>query len=463
MNQEKSATTKETSVILTEGLVTTIVDITNSSTVNSAIELAIRTVLSDGTLPRYTKSDIPDLLPDNNGENWSTTHHMRNSKKTVKIKLSEKLLDDLKDACSKKYPTMKTLSDKIDYCLTTIIVEYQKAKLISPLHLPGSKWYTMRPEVQSALAGREYARTVETCMGALGIFCAVDCADTVILNDFDIGKYHLYRELTSNSVRLINNFLREVPSVEKYKNFKKILRKIGSFSTEKQDSGVTYSGAEIAGMYLYENYYCKSRRPKDAIPLHNKPSLGYICSLLKIGERLRGKMESDTLRKVKLYNKDLLELIPRYNRADTLIICDPPYPYTGSYDDNLTIAQHYELGKLLKRHKGDFIYFCRLTEREHNQIFYSPRIRALLTDIFIPLEDSEKKARIYYFKDVYTADGWERIIASFNFDGATPYTVEADIQAKKKSDAEDKVRAEEKAKAKQQKDSSAMEGGACNE
>lgn len=439
-----------TSVSLTKSLVDEIVDISFAPSVNSAIELAVRSVLTDGKLPKYTLWDVESLLPDSTGENWAEKYHARNFKKTVKISCSHELLDELDTACSQKYPELKTLSEKIEYCIIAMIVKYQSATLVQPIRLPGSKWGEMRKVPQTLLAGRSYKKVVEPCVGALGIFCNIDCAEEIILNDYDTGKYCFYGELRANPTRLLNRLLSEQPAIKKYKLYDEILKKIDPSSFNKQSSG--YSNAEIADMFFYKNYYCKDRRAKGQIPLNKKPSLEYVCSLLKVAERLRGFMvESpethDFPRPVRLSNQDLLELIPKHNCKDTLIICDPPYLFTGAYGENLTIEQHKQLAHLLKKHKGDFIYFCRLTERSHNETYESPRLRAFITDKYASFE--------HYFMDIQTRDGLERVITNFKFDGGTPYTAEADAMqmkayAHKEEDTEENTSSDEK-------------GGVCNE
>lgn len=440
----------ETSVSLTKSLVDEIVDISFAPSVNSAIELAVRSVLSDGNFPKHTKWDVKSLLPDMTGDDWIIKSHERKNKKPVKITLPHELLEELNNACYKKYPELKTPSEKIEYCIIAMIVEYQNATLGRPIRLPGSKWGEMKNIAQTVLVGRKYEKVVETCVGALGIFSNIDCADEIFLNDYDTGKYCFYRELQTKPVRLLNNLLSKQPSVEKCREYNEILKKITPLSLKRKTS--EYSNAEIADMYFYQNYYYKNRREKGQLPLYGAPSLEYICRLLKEAKRLRGFMEENPKttgnpRQVHFGNKDLLELIPKKNDADTLIICDPPYPFTGSYNDNLSTKQHIKLAKLLNKHRGDFVYFCRLTERSQDEIYDSPRLRAFITDMFASSNN--------YFMDIQTRDGLERVITNFNFDGATPYTVEADAM-QMKADTHKEEDTEENS-------SSDEKGGVCNE
>lgn len=433
-----------TSVSLTKALVDEIVDISFSHSESSAIELAVRSVLADGKLPKHSKWDVKSLLPDSTGENWAETYHARNFKKTVKISVSHELLDELDTACSQKYPELKTLSERIEYCMIAIIVEYQNATLDRPIRLPGSKWGEMKNVSRTVLDGRKYKTIVETCAGALGVFSNIDCAEEIILNDYDTGKYCFYGELRANPTRLLNKLLSNHPSVEKCKRYEKKLKEIDPSSLKKQSSG--FSNEEIADMFFYRNYYYKNRRDKGQVPLYGKPPLEYVCRLLKVAERLRGLMlESpetyDCPRTVRLSNQDLLELIPKHNSRDTLIICDPPYLHTRTYEENLTMAQHKQLSHLLNKHKGDFIFYCRLTERSHNESYESPMLRAFITDMYASFE--------HYFMDIQTRDGLERVITNFQFDGGTPYTAEADAikmkaDAQKEEDAEQNLSSDEK-------------------
>ncbi|MBO5166657.1 MAG: DNA adenine methylase [Lachnospiraceae bacterium] len=468
MEKSKRKNSDVTSAKLTETLVDELVDISFNPCVKDAIELAVRSVLSDGTFPKHHRWEILKLLPDQSGEDWLEKTKARNTKKTFKISLPYELLEELDTACRMKYPYLRTMSEQIEYCIITMIVEHQTAKLGRPIRLPGSKWGEMKNVSQTVLDGRKYKKVVEPCVGALGIFCNIDCADEIFLNDYDTGKYCFYRELQTKPVRLLNKLLSEQPSIEKCKCYKKILREIDPSYIKKKPSERDYSNADIADMFFYENYYSKDRRAKGEVPLYVKPTLEYICSILKDAERLRGIMveNPETIncpRQVRLTNKDLLELIPMKNDKDTLIICDPPYPYTGAYQENLTIDQHRQLAYLLKKHKGDFIYFCRLTERKDNEIFASTRVHAFITDMFA----SDEKNVTSFFLDIDTRDGMERVITNFNFDGATPYTFETDAikrkaDVKKEKESEEKKEAEKK-KAGAQKEEDAEENSSSDE
>ncbi len=424
MNKSKRKNSNETSVVLTKALVDEMVRISFAHSSSSAIELAVRAVLSENKFPKYTLWDVNVLQPDSTGDNWESSYQKRKKKVTTKLYLPVALLDELLTVCKTHIPHLKSLSSRIEYCLICFLVEYQQAPLSRPIRLPGSKWGTMQKSISSILANRSYDTVVETCAGALGIFCTTDCAKKVILNDYDTGKFCFYEELANKPVRLLNNFLSSQPEVDKCKTYKKILKEIDVFYFRKAQSERKYSKECIADMFLYQNYYYKERRERGHVPLYEKPSSAYICTLLKVAERLKEiiveNLESSTpSHKVKLINEDMLTLIPKKDDNSTLIICDPPYPFTGAYNDNLTPEQHLKLAKMLNKCKGDFIYFCRLTERKADRIYPSSRLRGFITDMFASPKN--------FFMDVPTRDGLERIITNFPFDGGIPYSVAADV------------------------------------
>ena len=77
-----------------------------------------------------------------------------------------------------------------------------------------------------------------------------------------------------------------------------------------------------------------------------------------IEENLEGAIER--LKEVQLENLDILELIKKYDKEDTLFYLDPPYIHDTrkqkkSYDNEMTNEQHKELVDVLMGIKGKVV------------------------------------------------------------------------------------------------------------
>jgi DNA adenine methylase len=89
---------------------------------------------------------------------------------------------------------------------------------------------------------------------------------------------------------------------------------------------------------------------------------GKLKKLKKIAERLR---------RVQIENKPALDIIERYDDANTLFYCDPPYPHSSRGDPNsyagneMSDEEHRELAEVLKNCDGKVAissYECDLME-----------------------------------------------------------------------------------------------------
>jgi DNA adenine methylase len=83
------------------------------------------------------------------------------------------------------------------------------------------------------------------------------------------------------------------------------------------------------------------------------------------------------LLRVQIENDDAAEVIKRYDSADTLFYCDPPYPHSSRGDKNayrfeMTDENHISLAKLLNNVKGKVAlsgYRCELLDELYKSWF----------------------------------------------------------------------------------------------
>lgn len=381
---------KTTSVSINPNLIGKMKELVGMKSTNQAVEFAVRAVVDCRQIPQATIWDLTDF-----------TKSMRKCKKTVvKVSLDEKVLSKL----AEKYQKERSRSERVSQCLIQFLYVWQLDKLVRPIQLLGSKWHKeMQEEIKEVLDKQHYESVVETCAGALGIFSIVEDYDHYRLNDIDGLKICLYRQLQKKSSEFVLDFLRMPCDIEKCQRFKEELREFEQNASGNVNSAVQ---REVALKYLYVNYYMIDRVSAGESHLRKPPSLQYVVSLCKLAKKLK---------KVELSQKNLLSLVPQVNDANTLIICDPPYPFTAVYGDNLGLREHLQLAEKLQAHRGDFIYFCRTTERKNGTIEETPRLKAFLEDMFADCG--------CYYTDIKTKDGTERIITNFEFDGGQPFDI----------------------------------------
>ena len=72
----------------------------------------------------------------------------------------------------------------------------------------------------------------------------------------------------------------------------------------------------------------------------------FIENILEIRERLKNTI---------IENKDVVDIIKRYDRKTTFFFLDPPYIDTTGYKDKFTIEDHKKLRDELKNIKGKFL------------------------------------------------------------------------------------------------------------
>lgn len=266
---------------------------------------------------------------------------------------------------------------------------------------------------ETALVSK-FAISIETCAGALGIYSSFQFAPKTILNDLDWNKANLYRAIQENPRKLI--VLARAFKVDK-KTFEEQKKRYNTFKKSKE---INY---EAAACYLFLNvcqdgyweglYYSKMTVKKYISKLEN---------ILPLHERLSQSNEQT------ITNDDAIKVIKKYrHNKNVLFIVDPPYhgaDYYNSAKEKFKDDKHEDLAKELilakQRNNNHFIYFCRITApsryKGEVRLEYNRHIKGLIDDLFY--------GKGFYFIDIPMDDDdstIERIITSFNFEGAKPY------------------------------------------
>ncbi|MCM1047214.1 MAG: DNA adenine methylase [Clostridiales bacterium] len=305
-------------------------------------------------------------------------------------------------------------------------------KCMHLLRILGSKWNSvMYNAILHILQSSDkiWATSVEPFAGALGIFANFRLAFNEIINDIDLRKINLYRTIQDAYAELLVGMLNMSVTQETFDKNKEALK--AGFDLDSASPNV-----EAATSFLFSNLLSTRNTGITFKALSQEKYRERLDALALLNARMKG---------VKIHGCYGLDIIKKYmGRTDTVFIIDPPYLDTNVYENTLIIdkkydnkmkkfdyEEHRQLAQLLhKTHQkqgNDFILFCRTTvTREHDQ-----KTKEITNFAQLEAGDRHMKGRIddlywgygYYYIDVpYDKDGTvERIITSFNFDGATKY------------------------------------------
>lgn len=336
------------------------------------------------------------------------------------LKIIEKLAKDNK----------LTLNETVTGMLVRVL--YQPPTAVSSLickflTIHGNKWNKkMIAAVQNILntAAKTWKTSVETCAGGLGLFSNFDFAPQKILNDNNWEIANLLKVIKDTPHELLLRLHALVADVTTFNKLKNMSVKC----TKKPN-------IDAAVRFLFLNLtscrgLCESWDAKRS--LHYAQKLEAIYPL-----HIR-------LQKTEILDLDILQVLGIYkNNRNTLFIVDPPYLDTKGYETRMMrkvpkygksfgIEEHRKLAARLLRIKenegNDFIYFCRVTATRH--VTTKGKERKNTPEEIAQMDQwlERKIDRMYWGKglfyiDIQThSDGTtERIITSFNFQGATPY------------------------------------------
>jgi len=301
------------------------------------------------------------------------------------------------------------------------------------LNIHGSKWNPQMPEAIGHIletCNRTWEISVETCAGALGIHMnhnaqLREIVEHIVINDDDLHKINLYRCIQRYPIELK---LRCMSMEISRENFQSELAKQRAAKPFSQIS------IENAARYLFLNLSSYRGYGKS---FHAKSIKSYMERLDNIYNFYKA------LTDVKIHEMDIFKNIEKYQKqSKCLFIVDPPYYMTTGYDRDVRgkaksntgfgYSDHEKLSKLLHRavrNNNDLIYFCRVTSTHHKD----KHGVAKQSEEEMSRNDNHINGCIddwycrhgFYYKDIQLKNGQiERIITSFEFEGATPYGTE---------------------------------------
>ena len=324
-------------------------------------------------------------------------------------KLSIRLPQNIKETLQQTFPNTP-ISDAVNWICAYLIhsTPPSSPQSMHLLRILGSKWNS---KLQDAISGilkscnRTWSTRIETCAGALGSFAPFPIGDMEILNDIDAEKFDLYKVIQESPSALL-------------KACKKFTVDESCFDAAQNLDLASLSKVQKVARYIYLNLTSANQNSCD---FSKDRSTEYYNRVISCIPTL-----SKRLADVKLTRRDLFNTL-NVRTADTLYVVDPPYLDTASvYKSADKRCNSFEWHQTLSRklwnlhntYGADFIIFCRITGRRKDQ-----RKQGTIADLYMEARiNSLYAGKGAFYRDVKLDKVTiERIITTFNFDGATPY------------------------------------------
>ena len=214
----------------------------------------------------------------------------------------------------------------------------------SPINWYGGKYYMAKDIIEIFPKHKMY---VEGFGGAGHVLFRKEKSELEVYNDLHSGLYLFFKLLRENNEEFIRRLSLTPYSREEFENSKRWMYEDDEIEKARKFYVRTMQSVASNGGWCYAK--SKSRR-------------GMCQSVSRwlgnIEENLSGAIER--LKEVQIENLDILDLIKKYDKEDTLFYLDPTYvPETRkqkkSYDCEMTREQHIELINTLINVKGKVI------------------------------------------------------------------------------------------------------------
>lgn len=214
----------------------------------------------------------------------------------------------------------------------------------SPINWYGGKYYMAKDIIEVFPKHKMY---VEGFGGAAHILFRKEKSELEVYNDLHSGLYLFFKLLRENNEEFIRRLSLTPYSREEFENSKQWMYEEDEIEKARSFYVRTMQSVASNGGWCYAK--SKSRR-------------GMCQSVSRwlgnIEENLEGAIER--LKEVQVENLDILELIKKYDKEDTLFYLDPPYisdtrKQKKSYDYEMTDEQHKELVDTLIGIKGKVV------------------------------------------------------------------------------------------------------------
>lgn len=309
--------------------------------------------------------------------------------------------------------------------------DIQVNKSMYLLRLLGSKWnkkmqYAIRKILSTSK--KEWETRIEVFAGALGSFCEFPVCMHEIINDLDLQKINLYRAIKNTKEDVLIKICAEQVDEQTFERNKNAVANGLDLDNKKVN-------IDAAVSFLYINLLSVRNIGITYKKMNPKKYREMLNAIYPLSERLK-----DT----EICGLDALEIIKKHKKdSDTVFIVDPPYLDANVYKDSIidrkygddkrefAYREHVELARLLRethqKYDNDFIYFCRTTitrvkDQKTKDITNLGELDTGDRHLQGKIDDLYWGYGFYYIDVPYDKDGTiERIITSFEFDGATPY------------------------------------------
>ena len=236
----------------------------------------------------------------------------------------------------------------------------------SPINWYGGKYYMAKNIIEIFPEHKMY---VEGFGGAAHVLFRKEKSELEVYNDLHSGLYLFFKLLRENNEEFIRRLSLTPYSREEFENSKGWMYEDDEIEKARKFYVRTMQSVATNGGWCYAK--SKSRR-------------GMCQSVSRwlgnVEENLTNAIER--LREVQIENLDILELIKKYDKEDTLFYLDPPYiqdtrKQKKSYNHEMTDNQHKELVDVLLGVKGkvvlsgyDHPIYNKLLENGWNKVVF---------------------------------------------------------------------------------------------
>lgn len=217
-------------------------------------------------------------------------------------------------------------------------------KFKSPINWYGGKYYMAKDIIDIFPSHKMY---VEGFGGAGHVLFRKDRSEMEVYNDLHNGLYLIFKMLRDENEEFIRKLSLTSYSRKEFEESKSWMHEVNEVEKARKFYVRTMQSVASNGGWCYAK--SKSRR-------------GMCQSVSRwlgnIEENLSGAIER--LKEVQIENLDVIELINKYDKDDTLFYLDPPYitetrNQKKSYDHEMNDTQHKELVDTLLDIKGKVI------------------------------------------------------------------------------------------------------------
>jgi DNA adenine methylase len=217
-------------------------------------------------------------------------------------------------------------------------------KYKSPINWYGGKYYMAKDIIEIF---PEHNMYVEGFGGAGHVLFRKERSNLEVYNDLHSGLYLIFKFLREGNMEFIHKLSLTPYSRQEFEDSKSWICEVDEVEKARKFYTRTMQSVASNGGWCYAK--SKSRR-------------GMCQSVSRwlgnIEENLSGAI--DRLKEVQIENLDVIELIRKYDKKDTLFYLDPPYitetrKQKKSYDHEMTDAQHEELVEVLLNVKGKVV------------------------------------------------------------------------------------------------------------